>query len=160
MLQEDEKYLQEILSLFKVQKYKVSETPSRFKLILNPKEFTMDTLHSVQTLTSRPAGIEVDVKNGVFVECLKSGASRKRRRISHDKFTGKIPEKYEVGKFNDAMKLILGIPDMCEFQVETSDKKVELVGIQCISYAILKKIEETGCKISFDMRESTMILTL
>ena len=68
--------------------------------------------------------------------------------------------KYEVGKFNDAMKLILGIPEMCEFEVEASDKKVELVGIQCISYAILKKIEETGCKISFDMRESTMILTL
>ena len=160
MLQEDEKYLQEILGLFKVQKYKVSETPSRFKLIIHPQTFTMKTLDDVQTLKSRPVGIEVDVKNGVFIECLKEGSSRKRRRILFEKFSGKIPEKYKVGKFQDAMLHILGIPDMCEFDLECTDKKLELLNIQCISYPILKKIEDTGCEISFNMRDSSMILTL
>ena len=120
----------------------------------------MKTLDDVQTLKSRPVGIEVDVKNGVFIECLKEGSSRKRRRILFEKFSGKIPKKYEVGKFQDAMIHILGIPDMCEFDLEYTDKKLELVGIQCISYPILKKIEDTGCKISFNMRDSSMILTL
>ena len=160
MLQEDEKYLQEILAIFNVKKYKVSETPSRFKLIIHPQTFTMKTLDDVQNLKARSVGIEVDVKNGVFIECLKEGSSRKRRRILFEKYSGKIPKKYEVEKFQDAMLHILGIPDMCEFELECTDKKLELVGLQCISYPILKKIEDTGCEISFNMRDSSMILTL
>jgi len=160
MLQEDEKYLEEVLGLFSVTKYKVSETPSRFKLIINPTEFDMVTLHKVQKLRSRPVGIEVDVKNGVYVECLKAGQSRKRRRLCYAKHSGKIPPKYDVKKFNDAMLYILGIDGICEFDLELTEKKLDLINIQCISYPILKKIEETGCKISFDMRASTMSLTL
>lgn len=160
MLQEDEKYLQDILNLFKVTKFKVSETPSRFKIIINPTDFTMTTLHSVQTLRSRPVGIEVNVKNGVFIECLKEGQSRKRRRICYEKHTGKIPKKYDVDKYNEAMRYILGVEGMCEFSMELTEKKLELGGVETISYPILKKIEETGCKIAFNMREATMILTL
>lgn len=159
MLAEDEKYLNDILALFKVTKYKVSETPSRFKLIIHPTEFTMDTLHSVQTLRSRPVGIEVDVKTGVFIECLKEGQSRKRRRLCYSKHTGKIPEKYDVKKYNEAMRYILGVEGMCEFDVELSEKQLELGGVQCISYPILNKIEETGCLIAFNMIESIMTLT-
>lgn len=159
MLAEDEKYLNDILALFKVTKYKVSETPSRFKLIIHPTDFTMDTLHSVQTLRSRPVGIEVDVKNGVFVECIKEGQSRKRRRLCYAKHTGKIPDKYDVKKYNEAMRYILGVDGMCEFDVVLTEKKLELGGVQCISYPILNKIEETGCNISFNMRESIMTLT-
>ena len=159
MLAEDEKYLNDILALFKVTKYKVSETPSRFKLIIHPTDFTMDTLHTVQTLRSRPVGIEVDVKNGVFVECVKEGQSRKRRRLCYAKHTGKIPEKYDVKKYNEAMRYILGVEGMCEFDVVLTEKKLELGGVQCISYPILSKIEETGCDISFNMRECIMTLT-
>jgi len=160
MLAEDEKYLNEILGLFKVTKYKVSETPSRFKIILVPTEFTMETLHNVQTLRSRPVGIEVDVKSGVFVECLKEGQSRKRRRLCYAKHSGKMPKKYDVKKYNEAMRYILGVEGMCEFECELSEKKLELGGVQRISYPILKKIEETGCKITFNMRESVMTLVL
>jgi len=160
MLAEDEKYLNDILSLFKITKFKVSETPSRFKLIINPIDFTMETLHSVQTLRSRPVGIEVNMKTGVFLECLKEGQSRKRRRLCYEKHTGKIPKKYEVEKFNDAMRYILGVSGMCDFDCELSEKKLELGGVQTISYPILNKIEETGCKIKFNMRESIMTLTL
>jgi len=160
MIAEDEKYLNDILALFSVTKYKVSETPSRFKLIITPTDFTMETLHSVQTLRSRPVGIEVDVKNGVFIECLKEGQSRKRRRLCYAKHSGKIPEKYEVKKYNEAMRYILGVEGMCEFDVELTEKKLELGGVQTISYPILKKIEETGCELSFNMREATMTLTL
>ena len=160
MLAEDEKYLNDILSLFKVTKYKVSETPSRFKLIIKPTEFTMDTLHGVQVLRSRPVGIEVDVKNGVFIECLKEGQSRKRRRLCYAKHSGKIPEKYDVKKYNDAMRYILGIDGMCDFDCELTEKHLELGGVQTISYPILKKIEETGCKINFNMREATIVLTI
>ena len=112
MLAEDEKYLQDILALFKVTKYKVSQTASRFKLIINPVEFTMETLHAVQTLKSRPVGIEVNVKDGVFLECLKEGQSRKRRRLCYAKHTGKMPKKYDVKKYNEAMRYILGVEDM------------------------------------------------
>ena len=152
--------MNEILSLFKVSKYKVSETPSRFKLIIKPTEFDMSTLHDVQTLRTRPVGIEVDVKNGVFIECLKEGQSRKRRRLFYSKHEGKIPKKYEVGKYKEAMLYILGIEGICEFDVDLSDDKLELLNIQCISYPILKKIVETGCKISFDMRTLSMTLRL
>lgn len=160
MLAEDEKYLNDILALFSVTKYKVSETPSRFKLIIHPPEFDMETLHNVQTLRSRPVGIEVDVKNGVFIECLKEGQSRKRRRLCYSKHAGKIPDKYDVKKYNEAMRYILGVEGMCEFDVELTEKKLELGGVQCISYPILKKIEEADCKISFNLREATMTLTL
>lgn len=159
MLAEDEKYLEEVLALFKVTKYKVSETPSRFKIIITPGNFSMDTLHSVQILRSRPVGIEVDVKTGVFIECLKEGQSRKRRRIFYKKHTGKIPEKYLVGKYNEAMRYILGVEGMCEFSVELTEKKLELGGVQTISYPILKKIEETGCALTFDMREASIFLS-
>lgn len=160
MLADDEKYLNDILALFKVTKYKVSETPSRFKIIIHPTEFNMETLHSVQTLRSRPVGIEVDVKDGVFIECVKEGQSRKRRRLCYAKHSGKIPEKYDVKKYNEAMRFILGVDGMCEFDVELSEKKLELGGVQTISYPILKKIEETGCNITFNMRDATMVLTL
>ena len=72
MLPEDERYLEEILKLFEVTKYKVTETPTRFKLILKPLKLSMETLHSVQTLRSAPVGIEVDVNSGIFLECLPS----------------------------------------------------------------------------------------
>lgn len=160
MLQEDEKYMNDILALFSVTKFKVSETPSRFKLIIHPADFTMDTLHTLQTLRSRPVGIEVDVKDGVFIECLKEGQSRKRRRLCYSKHTGKIPEKYKVKKYNEAMRYILGVEGMCDFDCVLTEKKLELGGVQTISYPILKKIEETGCSIAFNMREATMILTL
>jgi hypothetical protein len=160
MLAEDEKYLQDILALFKVTKYKVSQTASRFKLIINPVEFTMETLHAVQTLKSRPVGIEVNVKDGVFLECLKEGQSRKRRRLCYAKHTGKMPKKYDVKKYNEAMRYILGVEDMCEFDCELGENKLELGGVQTISYPILKKIEETGCKITFNMREGSMTLVL
>lgn len=158
MLPEDERYLEEILKLFEVTKYKVTETPTRFKLILKPLKLSMDTLHSVQTLRSAPVGIEVDVNSGIFLECLKSGSSRKRRRISYEKFSGKIPEKYEVGKYNEAMRYLLGIENICEFGIDLGDK-LRLKNVECVSYAVLKKIESV-CKISFDMHNCEMILSL
>jgi len=158
MLAEDERYLEEILKLFNVTKYKVTETPTRFKLILSPLKLDMETLHGVQTLRSAPVGIEVDVSAGVFLECLKTGSSRKRRRISYEKFSGKIPEKYDVGKYNEAMRYVLGIENVCEFGVDLSEK-LRLKNLECISYAVLKKIESV-CKISFDMHNCEMILSL
>lgn len=158
MLPEDERYLEEILKLFEVTKYKVTETPTRFKLILKPLKLSMETLHSVQTLRSAPVGIEVDVNSGIFLECLKSGSSRKRRRISYEKFSGKIPEKYEVGKYNEAMRYLLGIENICEFGIDLGDK-LRLKNVECVSYAVLKKIESV-CKISFDMHNCEMILSL
>ena len=110
MLAEDTKYLEEILTLFKVTKYKLSETPSRFKIIIHPDEFHLKTLHDVQDIKT-PVGIEIDLKNGVFLECLKAGASRKRRRIALETFSGKVPEKYKCGRFDSAIRVILGIED-------------------------------------------------
>ena len=48
MLAEDEAYMKTILKEFDVTKYKLSETPTRFKLIINPDSFSMDTLNAVQ----------------------------------------------------------------------------------------------------------------
>ena len=123
MLAEDTKYLEEILTLFKVTKYKLSETPSRFKIILHPKEFHLKTLHDVQEIKT-PVGIEIDLKNGIFLECLKAGASRKRRRISLETFKGNIPEKYRCGRFESAIRVILGIEDICEFKTSFFYQKI------------------------------------
>lgn len=159
MLPDDEKYLQEVLECFEVKKYRMTETPTRFKLILTPIKLTMKSLHEIQTLRSLPVGVEVDVKSGVFVECLKSGARRKRRRISYEKFSGKIPAKYEVGKYNEAMRHILGMENLCEFGVELGEK-LRVKNLERISYAVLKRIESVGCAISFDMHNCEMILSL
>lgn len=159
MLPDDEKYLQEVLECFDVKKYRMTETPTRFKLILTPQKLSMKALHDIQSLRSLPVGVEVDVKSGVFVECLKSGSRRKRRRISYEKFVGKIPEKYEVGKYNEAMRYILGLENLCEFEVDLGDK-LRIKNLERISYAILKKIESVGCGISFDMHNCEMILSL
>jgi len=159
MLPDDEKYLEEVLQCFDVKKYRMTETPTRFKLILAPQKLTMKSLHEIQTLRSLPVGVEVDVKSGVFVECLKQGSRRKRRRIEYEKFSGKIPEKYDVGKYNEAMRYILGLENLCEFEVETGTK-LRLKNLERISYAVLKKIESVGCEISFDMHNCEMILSL
>lgn len=158
MLAEDTKYLEEILTLFKVTKYKLSETQSRFKIIIHPDEFHLKTLHDVQEIKT-PVGIEIDLKNGVFLECLKVGASRKRRRIALETFKGKIPEKYSCGKFDSAIRVILGIEDICEFQVEVEDKKLIVKDIECLSYPVLKHIEQEGFDIFFNIKKASMTIT-
>jgi len=91
MLTEDTAYMSDILAAFKVTSYKLSETPTRFKLIITPNDpFDMETLHSIQGMRD-PVGIEIDVKNGVYLECLKGGSSRKRRRVQLETFDGPVP---------------------------------------------------------------------
>ena len=150
MLAEDTKYLEEILTLFKVTKYKLSETPSRFKIILHPKEFHLKTLHDVQEIKT-PVGIEIDLKNGIFLECLKAGASRKRRRISLETFKGNIPEKYRCGRFESAIRVILGIEDICEFKTSVEGDALLIKDIECLTYPILKQIEQEGFHIFFNI---------
>ena len=150
MLQEDEDYLQSVLKTFGVTKYKLSETPTRFKLILTPERFTMETLDEVQCLRSA-VGIEVDIAKHVYVECLKSGHARKRRRVSADTFRGKIPEKYEVGKYNPVMRQLLGKEDICAFDAEIVEGVLELRKIECLPYALLKRIADLSESVEFDM---------
>ena len=158
MLPEDTKYLEDILTLFKVSKYKLSETPSRFKIIIHPDEFSLKTMHETQDLKT-PVGIEVDLKNGVYIECLKAGSSRKRRRISIDTFKGKMPEKYECGRFEPAMRVLLGIEDICEFESIEEDKCLIVKNIECLTYPVLKHIEQEGFNIAFNLPKASMTLT-
>ena len=158
MLTEDTKYLEEILTLFKVSKYKLSETPTRFKMIIHPEEFPIKTLHEVQELKT-PVGIEVDLKNGVFLECLKAGSSRKKRRIALYTYKGKIPDKYKCDKFEPAIRVILGVEDMCEFQIESDKQKLVVKDIECLSYPVLKHIEQEGFDIFFNIPKASMTIT-
>ena len=158
MLPEDTKYLEDILTLFKVSKYKLSETPSRFKIIIHPDEFSLKTMHETQDLKT-PVGIEVDLKNGVYIECLKAGSSRKRRRIAIDTFKGKIPEKYKCGRFEPAMRVLLGIEDICEFESTEEDKCLIVKNIECLTYPVLKHIEQEGFNIAFNLPKASMTLT-
>ena len=158
MLPEDTKYLEDILTLFKVSKYKLSETPSRFKIIIHPDEFSLKTMHETQDLKT-PVGIEVDLKNGVYIECLKAGSSRKRRRIAIDTFKGKIPEKYKCGRFEPAMRVLLGIEDICEFESTEEDKCLIVKNIECLTYPVLKHIEQEGFDIGFNLPKASMTLT-
>lgn len=158
MSPEDKKYLEEILTLFKVSKYKMSETQSRFKLIIHPDEFNLSTLHEVQDIRT-PVGIEIDLKNGVFLECLKSGASRKRRKLTLDVFKGDIPKKYQCGSFDPVIRVILGIEDICEFQAKLEDKKLLLKNIECLSYPVLKQIEREGFDLYFNMPKACITVT-
>ena len=99
MLTEDTKYLEEILTLFKVSKYKLSETPTRFKMIIHPEEFPIKTLHEVQELKT-PVGIEVDLKNGVFLECLKAGSSRKKEGSLYTRTKATFPTSTSATSLN------------------------------------------------------------
>lgn len=158
MLPEDTKYLEDILTLFTVTKYKLSETPTRFKLIINPNEFNLKTMHDTQDIKT-PVGMEVDLKNGVYIECLKTGASRKKRRIAINTFKGKMPEKYESGKFNPAMRILLGIEDICEFESIIEDNCLVVKNIESLSYPILKHIEQKGFDIAFNIPKASMSIT-
>ena len=159
MLPEDEKYMQDILSTFQIKKYKLSETPTRFKLILDPDEFTLKTLDNVQSIRD-PVGIEIDVQHGVYLECLKSGCSRKKRRLTVDIFSGTLPPEYESGKFNKAMRHILGIEDICTFKRTLNEDTLVIKDIECLSYPLLKRIEKLGYSIAFNMRDATVTLTI
>lgn len=158
MLPEDTKYLEDILTLFQVSKYKLSETPTRFKIIVHPKEFSLKTMHDAQDIKT-PVGIEVDLKNGVYIECLKAGAARKRRRISIEIFKGKMPEKYSCGSFEPAMRVLLGIEDICEFESLLEDKCLIVKNIECLTYPILKHIEQEGFDIDFNLPKASMTIT-
>jgi len=158
MLPEDTKYLEEILTLFKVSKYKLSETPTRFKIIIHPDEFHMQALHDVQDIRT-PVGIEVDLKNGVFLECLKTGAARKRRRITMHPFKGEIPEKYKSGRFDPAVRVIMSIEDICEFETDVEGDKLVIKGIECLSYPILKQIEQEGFNIFVSIKKAFISIT-
>lgn len=158
MLPEDTKYLEEILTLFKVTKYKLSETPTRFKIIIHPTEFPLKTLHETQQIKTS-VGIEIDLKNGVFLECLKAGASRKRRRITMETFRGKLPEKYKCGRFDPAVRVILGIEDICEFKSDIQGDKLIIKDIECLTYPILKQIEQEGFDIFFNLQKACLSIT-
>lgn len=158
MLPEDTKYLEEILTLFNVSKYKLSETPTRFKIIINPTSFSMKTLHSVQDIRTA-VGIEVDLKNGVFIECLKTGASRKKRRIMLESFRGDIPTKYNCEKFNSVIRFILGIEDICAFDADVVEEALVLKNIECLSFPILKQIEQSGFDIFVNMTNACIRVT-
>ena len=158
MLPEDTKYLEDILTLFKVTKYKLSETPTRFKIIIHPDEFHMRALHDVQDIRT-PVGIEVDLKNGVFLECLKTGAARKRRKIALEVFKRELPEKYKCGVFDPAVRVILGIEDICEFKCTVEGNKLVIKDIECLSYPVLKHVEQEGFDISFNITKAHITIT-
>jgi hypothetical protein len=159
MLQEDDDYLQAVLKTFGVSKYKLSETPTRFKLILTPEKFTMETLDAVQRLRSA-VGIEVDIGRHVFVECLKSGHARKRRRLSAETFKGSMPEKYDVGAFNPVMRQLLGKENMCAFEADVKENVLELRKIECLSYALLKRVADLSGSVEFDMLKHCIRVSL
>lgn len=158
MLAEDEEYMKNILKEFGVTKYKLSETPTRFKLIITPDCFTMETLNAVQK--DGAVGIEVDMNKCVYLECLKGGHSRKRRRTSADVFHGALPKGYDVGKYNKVMRHLLGVEDMCAFKAEVRDGVLELRDVECLTYALLKRISDLGVSITFDMRDAKITMSL
>ena len=159
MLAEDEEYMKSILKEFGVTKYKLSETPTRFKLIISPDKFDMSTLNRVQTIEGS-VGIEIDIRKSVFLDCLKGGHSRKRRRVSAEVFKGKIPEQYDVGKYNKVMRHLLGMEDVCVFKAKVVDGTLEVRDIECLTYAVLKRISDMGVSIDFDMRDAKISMSL
>lgn len=160
MLTEDTAYMSDILAAFKVTSYKLSETPTRFKLIITPNDpFDMETLHSIQSMRD-PVGIEIDVKNGVYLECLKGGSSRKRRRVQLETFDGPLPEKYDIPKFETAMREILAIQDICEFDTSVQNDVLTLSHLDMVSYPVLQRIEGLGYKVKVNMLKSSLTLSL
>lgn len=159
MLDVDSIYLKDILHALNVSKYKLSETPTRFKICTKPAELQLKALHTIQNIKS-PVGIEIHLTRGLYLDCLKGGKSRKRRRTSVDKFTGKIPPKYKTEHFEQTMRLLLGNDNVCEFSVREHENKLEIKSPETFTYPILKEIETSGVDIKFDFLKSTMTFTL
>ena len=160
MIEDDKAYMSDILAAFKVQKYKLSETETRFKLIVHPTEpFDMKVIHNIQDLRG-PVGVEVDIQNGVYLDCLKTGASRKKRRIQLNTFNGPLPKKYDVGKFNGAMRELLSVEDVCAFDTRLDGDVLTITNLETVSYPLLKKLEASGCSVEINMTTSQLILKI
>lgn len=158
MLDEDRAYLKEILQILNVTKYKLSETPSRFRIRTKPTDLNLDALHSIQNIKS-PVGVEVNLTRGLYLDCLKGGKSRKRRRMSVDKFTGKIPDKYKTKHFDQCMRLLLGCDNVCEFTMKESNNTLEINSAETFTYPLLKEIEKIGINIHINFTKPLMTFT-
>lgn len=134
--------LEEILRLFSDREinYKMSETKTRYRVLFNPTTFSMETLDNVQKIAS--AGIEIH-PDGILIEFLKPNQKRKRRKVQYDKFKGKFPEGYEAkGVCEDWLRYIMGIEDVCEFNVRQDGDTLIIRDLECITYALLKYMQE------------------
>jgi len=158
MCPEDEDYMNAVLRTLSVEKYKLSETPTRFKLIVQPDAFELKKLHDIQHIKG-PVGIEVDLKRGVFIECLKTGSSRKRRRVSVANFTGTLPKTYRTKKYEKAIRWLVGDEDTCAFTIK-EDKNLIVRNAECVTYHLLKCIEDCGFRVVVNVPQGQLELSV
>ena len=65
----------------------------------------------------------------------------------------------QCGKFNPAVRVILGIEDICEFDTTVEDNKLIVKDIECLSYPVLKHIEQEGFNIHFHIKKASMTIS-
>ena len=80
--------------------------------------------------------------------------------MSADTFKGSIPKAYEVGKFNPVMRQLLGKEDVCAFEAEVKRDVLELRKIECLSYALLKRVADLSGSVEFDMVKQCIRVSL
>ena len=150
-----EEYVSSVLRLFGGEiKYKLSETSTRYRILFNPLSFSLNTLDAVQRISS--AGIEIR-PDGLLIECLKPNQRRKRRRVHHERFVGKFPKGYTAeGKAEEWLRYIMGIEDVCDFEVSMEDKTLVVKDLECITYSLLKHIQAEANLTSVEFTSGCM----
>ena len=120
--------------------------PSRVKMIVEtPPQLSQSVL---DRLHSEGYGLRVDVKERLLhVEIQK--AKRKRKRVVPVvAYKGKLDSGYQIGKGEDILRYLLGVQDICDFEVQTEmfgkEKHICCKNVECIDYNVVAE----ACKDS------------
>ena len=142
-------------------KYSVVNMPSRIKMIVEAppqlSQAVLDRLHG------EGYGLRVDVKERLLhVEIQK--AKRKRKRVVPvEAYSGKLGKPYQIGKGEDILRYLLGVHDICDFEVHTEvfgkEKHICCKNVECIDYnVVVEACKEARAVCDFPKRQWTFIL--
>ena len=119
--------------------YTIVNMPSRIKMIVdNPPKLDKRLLDRLHEAGYR---LKADVKERLLhVEIPKS--KRKRKRVeSVACYKGKLDKVYEIGQGEDILRYLLGVPDMCDFEVTVDtfgkEKHICCKDVECIEYSVV-----------------------
>lgn len=141
--------------------YSIVNMPSRIKMIVDkPPKMTKQTLTTLHDAGYR---MRADVKeNQLHVEIPKS--KRKRKRAQEvTKYRGKLDKCYMIGEGEEVLRYLLGVPDMCDFEVHVDvigkEKHIHCKNVECVEYAVIAEAcHSAGVVCDFPNTQWTFML--
>lgn len=144
--------VEEVLRILNAEvSYSVDHLPSRIKMLIdNPPHVKNNVLHRLHESGYR---LKVDVKERqLHVEIPKS--VRKRKRVETIvPYEGKMDSMYTIGKGEHVLRYLLGVTDLCDFDVSVdtigNERHIYCKNIECIDYAVVAHAAK-DIRVEFD----------